>query len=110
MELEMREQDLAIENEAESQRTSTIERYLNIDGKLYMYVGLASDENDRKFNDVGVQVSDDLLGNYCKDASIKVKSGDLKFNFVDCIKSDENFSTVTGILVFMLTEETELSE
>ena len=51
-----------------------------------------------------------MLENYCKDARIEVKSGDLKLNFVDCIKSDENLSTVIGILAFMLTEETELSE
>ena len=80
------------ENEAESQQTSYIEKYLNVDGKMYMYVGLTTDKNERKFADVGVQVGNDLLENYCKDVCVEVKSGDLKSSFVDCIKTDANLA------------------
>ena len=52
------------ENEAESQQTSDIEKYLNVNGKMYMNVGLTTDKNERKFADVGVQVGNDLLENY----------------------------------------------
>ena len=82
--------------------TSDFEHFIDLNGKLYKYVGPSVRADVKSYIDVDVQVESDLYADNFKDIGIEVKTGDLVTNFTDFLKSDENLSAATGIKSFSI--------